>query len=451
MRLTLLLLAALPGLALAQAPADFAWQWPLQVPGQESAYRIELDEATYARIARDDLRDLMVFNADGQAVPFSALPDAPTTREARRALNWLRVPVAATGGGDDTLSLRLERDADGRVRELQLDDGTVPATSPGSDLLVDLGEDPSAVSAIRLQLAADAAMPVNLRVSVLGSDDLAQWQVLGQDLAVVAIVDNGLRVERLRLEFAPSSTRYLRLRLAEGEAWPSLGGLEQETVETGRLRSPRREIVLQGRDVPDEPGAYDYTSPGPIPVERVDLRLPAANSVASVQVESRTGADGSWTPIAALTAFRLGEGDEEVRHLPTDIDSRRDRQWRLRVQPVPVQAPTLVLSYRPDNFVMLAQGPAPYRLMAGSVRTMRPDYPVQAALAASGKNRPAGWQPALATLGTGGAGDGGDAVLQPDRGPEHRRWLLWAVLVIGAALVLAMSLRVLRAPGKPTE
>ena len=112
------------------------------------------------------------------------------------------------------------------------------------------------------------------------------------------------------------------------------------------------------------------------------------------------------------------------------------------------QPPRLKLSYRPDRFVLLAQGPAPYRLFAGSARTARPDYPVSAALAAAGASRPDGWTPPVATLGAGEVA-AGDAVLGADRGPAYRRWALWAVLAIGAALVLFASLRVLRHPSSP--
>lgn len=444
-KLSLLLIALSSGLALAQAPTDFAWQWPLVAPGEESAYRLELDDAVYARIAREDLRDLAVFNADGQPVPFSPLTAPTTIREQQRALNWLRVPAPAADSGE-AFSLRLERDADGRVRDLLLDSSTAPPTTPSSDLLVDLGEKPASVSSLRLQLGAEAVLPINLRVDVLASDDLAQWQVLGRDLAVVAIDDNGLRIERLRLDFEPSSSRYLRLQLVGGGNWPAIGGLQDERTESGRLHAARREVVLEGQPVKGEPGVFDYRSAGPMPVERIDVRLPSANTVASVQFESRVGDEAPWYPVTGLTAFRLGNGDEEVRHLPADIGIKRERQWRVRTQPALPQAPSLVLSYRPDAYVLLAQGPAPYRLMAGSVRTARPDYPVQAALAAAGVNKPAGWQPPLATLGTGAPGEGGEAALSPDRGPQHRRWLLWSVLVIGALLVLAMSVRVLRAP-----
>lgn len=441
-------LILLPGLLLAasaaaaQSPDDFAWQWPLVVDANEGAHTLLLDEAVYARTTRADLRDLAVFNADGQLVPFAPLPVEHATTEQRRELRWLRLPAAPADAPAGDFSLRLARDADGNLRDLQIDSEATAATSPSTDLLIDLGEKPESVSSLKLTLAADAALPVNLRAAVLASSDLAQWQVLGSNLAVVAIDDNGLRIERLRLDFAPSSQRYLRLSLERGD-WPALARIEDERRETGPALPPWQTLELQGTAVAGEPGVFEYRSAGPFPVGRVDLGLPQANTVATAWVESRDDAEAYWEQATAFTAFRLGGNGDEVRHLPADTRLQRNRQWRVRTQPALSQAPVLKLSYQPDRFVLLSQGPAPYRLLAGSARATRPDFPVSAALTAASASRPDGWVPPNATLGTGGPA-AGDIALAPDRGPQYRRWVLWAVLALGAGLVLVVALKVLR-------
>ena len=444
MRLSLLMLLALAGPAAAQTPEDFAWQWPVTVDNPAAAYQLVLDERAYARIVRSDLRDLAAFNAQGQPVPFAPLVESQPLTQQRSELRWLRVAAAAAGQGE-SFSLRLERDAEGRVRDLQLDANETSAAQPSRDLLMDLGDKRRSVSSLRLTLGADAALPINLRVDVLASDDLADWQSLGAGQALVAMDDNGLRIERLQLDFAASTQRYLRLRIAGEGQWPPIARIEDQRLQMGAA-SPWRSVPLEGRAVDGERGVFEYRSPGPLPVGRVDLLLASANTVAAAQLESRDGDEEAWSPAVHFAAFRLGSGETEVRHLPAELDTQRNRQWRLKTTPALTQAPTLVLGYRPERFVLLAQGPAPYHLLAGSVRTARPDYPVQAALAAATASQPSGWQLPLATLGDGSAAAGGEAVLSPDRGPQHRRWLLWAVLAIGATLVLVVALRVLRTP-----
>src|SRR5690606_28165354 len=106
-----------------------------------------------------------------------------------------------------------------------------------------------------------------------------------------------------------------------------------------------------------------------------DLTLADANSVAAAQIGAKNPGEDWWRPVANFAAFRLGSGQDEVRHISPSIDPRRDREWRLTTQPALNKAPKLLLSYRPERFVLLAQGPAPYTLAAGSVRAERENYP----------------------------------------------------------------------------
>lgn len=441
----LTLLAA--GTAHAQSPDDFAWQWPILLDGEGGAHHLVLDETVYARITRADLRDLAVVNANGESVPFAPLDEARTLREQRAELRWLRVPTPEQGQSDSFL-LRLARDGNGNLRDLQLESQQRDATTASSDLLVDLGEEPPEVASLYVALDDAVTRPVNLRVDVLESGDLANWNPLGSGLALVAMEDNGLRIERLRLDFHPSAQRYLRLRLPAGIDWPAITSLQQASFASESDAPGVATLTLEGLPVPGSPGSFDYRSTGPLPVQQLDLTLAQANTVAAVYFTSRAQVDGPWLDRGRTTAFRLGGGDgeDETVHLPTEISVTRDRHWRVVTEPALTQAPALVLAYRPDRFALLSQGPAPYTLLAGSARTERPDYPVRAALSAAAARQAPGWQPPLARLGEGSVAAGGQAALAPDRGPEHRRWLLWAVLAVGAALVLVVSIRVLRAP-----
>lgn len=426
--------------ATAATPQDYAWQWPIQTDGEAAAYVLELDAGVLANVQRSDLRDLAVFNAAGEAVPFAPWPPQRADEAVREPLAWLRVPLPAPGQAEN-LALRLERDADGRLRGLDLrtTDGT-PPPAERHDLLVDRGEDePPTLSRLHVQLAEGAALPVNLRVRVSASDDLASWQTLGSGLPLVALDDNGLRIERLQLDISRTRARYLRLAIENDGLWPAIATLQAERrIEGGDLREWKT-LELAGTAVAEQPGTYTYTSPAPVAVERMDLRLAATNSVSAVQVNARAPGSEWWQGVAGFTAFRLGNGDDGVRHVAPSVGLHRQREWQLSTRPALAQPPTLLLSYRPERFVMLAQGEGPYVLVAGSARAARENYPVQAALAASSS------PPKPVTLGER-TESGGQAALAPRRGEDWQRWVLWAVLALGAALVLVVSLRVLRHP-----
>ena len=137
-------------------------------------------------------------------------------------------------------------------------------------------------------------------------------------------------------------------------------------------------------------------------------------------------------------AFRLGDGEAAIESPPLEFDTLRNLQWRLRTEPAQARAPTLTAWYRPDTFVMLAQGAAPYRLAAGSFQARRPDYPMRTLLAEMQSREGDLWLPPEAHLG-GGAPLAGEAALRaPAPPPPYKRWLLWGVLIAGALGVLWM-------------
>lgn len=423
----------------AATPDDYAWQWPIQTEGEGAALVLELDVEVLQHVTRGDLRDIAAFNARGEPVPFAPWPAEAREDEELDTLPWLRVPLPAPGQSD-SLAMRLERDAEGNLRglELRTADGVSPPEEQ-HDLLIDRGQDPPDVSVIHVELAETAALPVNLRVRISASDDLVDWQRIGNGQPLVALDDNGLRIERLQLEFDATPARYLRLAIEGDGSWPALTALKGERrIDAGDGRE-WKQLELEGVSVGEEPGVYDFETPGPIAVERVDLTLADANSVAAAQIGAKNAGEDWWRPVANFAAFRLGAGKDEVRHIPPAIDPRRDRQWRLTTQPALARSPKLLLGYRPERFVLLAQGPGPYLLAAGSARAEREDYPVKAAIEASST------PPSPASLGTKMEA-GGEQALLPKRGEDWQRWLLWAVLAVGAALVLLVSLKVLRHP-----
>jgi hypothetical protein len=102
--------------------------------------------------------------------------------------------------------------------------------------------------------------------------------------------------------------------------------------------------------------------------------------------------------------------------------------------------------------VFLAQGGGPYRLVAGSARAQRGDYPIDTALAPLRARLGKDWQPPLATIGTRETLQG-EAALRPaptaTPRSDWRTWLLWAVLVGAAALIGGLALSLLRKPPNP--
>jgi hypothetical protein len=122
------------------------------------------------------------------------------------------------------------------------------------------------------------------------------------------------------------------------------------------------------------------------------------------------------------------------------------REWRLRSPVVLNPTPVVEVAYLPDRFVFLAQGRGPYALVAGSRSARRTSLPVEQALAPLRARLGNDWAPPVAILGARTAAAGTAAYAKQETPTDWRGWLLWAFLIVGAAIVGGFALSLLRAP-----
>lgn len=443
--------AAAQQVELTPQPNDFARAWPIEGDAGDGLLRLALTPGVYAQLARDDLSDIAAFNAADEAIPLG--PVALVLERTSRApvptpvaLPLFAVPRTVRGSDSERVTLRVAKDVDGRLRRLDAELAAPEPVDAPQDLLLDLSALDNDVVGLQLALAPDTAR-LSARVDVEGSSDLSNWRGLARDQAVVSLNENGVRLERLRIEFAATDLPYLRLRRVDTNTSLPLASAHALRARRTLVPEPARESFdLAGEGDKTLGGAFEYLSAGPFPIERVAIELAERNAVSRVVLESRDDPGLPWRERARGSAFRLG-AEGEIGAAPFDIAAVRDRHWRVRTEPAQPRAPTLTLSYRPDQFVLLAQGVAPYRLAAGSRRTQRPDYPLRVVLAEVQSRRGDSWLPPEARLGVS-LELAGEAALMPRPKPatpaSFRHWLLWGVLLAGAALVVGMVLHLLR-------
>lgn len=455
------LLASLPGAAqelrhLPPSPPDFSWQWPLTVAPHEDLVQVELTPEVYARLWRDDLADLLVFNTRDEAVPTALLSEvlahagqAKPAPAAPIEVAIFRIPDDRGRQPSESLRLLVSQRTDGRLERLEAEIEAADADAPSSEFLLDLSALKTRSRALVVEFEP-ATEGLIARVDVFGSRDLSSWTRLASGQSLVALNDNGLRLERRRIEFTDTNLPYLRLVRTDAR-----GTLPIQRVWAVSQQAPdpvRRELSqadLAGRAEAKLAG-FLYQSTGPLPVERLTVTLGERNAAANLIIESRARSDLPWRERARGAVFRLEGKDGAVESAPFEIAPMRDRQWRIRTDPVQVRPPTLTLSWRPDRIAFLTQGEAPFRLAAGSARAERGVFPLDAVLLQARKARGADWMPTQARLGRGAELGGGAALApRPDASgsPTAWQWMLWALLLVGAFSVVTMVLRLLRQSG----
>lgn len=445
-------------LAMAATPADFARVIPIETTGDSAAWQVELDAQVYAGSIDSGLRDLAIFNADGQAVPLilsaSETPDALIEQHAAVAVLALPANARERDGAD--LHLLVERDAEGRLRRLETQSVNEPAESAATrEWLLDLGEFDRGID--RLELAWNEPRgDIIARFEVSGSNDLQRWDQLNSNATLVVLEQGNARVDRR--DIAVPATRFRYLRLRRNDEGAPMSGVSAQASRVRRVAGVaplnwiQAEAVEAIADLPASGTRHLYRLPYAVPASQVRITLGSDNALAQLDVLTPLGAaDGKtrWSQRARLVAFRLVQDGDVIDNEAIVLSpGSRLREVRIDSATTLATTPQLAVGYRPARLRFLAEGRGPFLLAVGSATARFPDYPVEAALATLRARFGPDWQPPLATLGDSRPSAGASALQAPKAPVDWKRWLLWVVLIGAAAVVGGIALSLLRGAGQ---
>lgn len=447
MKKFLIVLGLLPVIAAAQAPAPapYAKRWPLALSTEQAgAYRVVLDRDVYTTTAWPDLRDIDVLDANGKPVAAALFgPEQPTALPARRVVvPWF--PLPASPQDDDAPSrVSAQFGENGRIVRIEADGGGSSAAGPARAFLVDLSG--IRYNAEALEFTWDPGTPREARYRVEGSQDLQAWETVQERVTLVELQRGS---QRLLRDEAPIRGGLRYIRFVPLDASPALP-IREVRVRLDEVH-PQQSVLwseLRGRRVSEQGvDGFAYESDGRYPVALADLAVDDY-AVGEWTLESRDAQDAPWRLRAGpWVAYRVaGQQPSSSAAQPLSSDPSRDRYWRLRSRgTLPEQAPTLRLGYRPEVIVFLAQGTPPYALVAGSASARRASVPMPELVEALRRDRGDDWQPAPAYLSPAVALAGEAALIPPPTPRDWKTWLLWGLLVLGAALVAAFAFSLLR-------
>lgn len=432
---------------LAEAPGDFAFGIPLQIPGSEALWQIELPQSVYEGVVRPDLGDLRVLNAAGEAVPQAFLPRLTASRAAGQPIGLPFFPLrGAAALGLDGIEVHIER-AEGRT--VLTTSAHDPAKAGGETsllgYLVDARGMHQPVRALAFEIPGTAG-EVMTRVRVEASEDLKHWTLLAEDAPLVRLEAGGQRLVQLRVAFPARTASYFRV------SWPSATPLELAalTAEPGEalLDVPRLWKQVVGVPVKDKAGAYTFDLGGQFPVDRLRVVLPQANTVVPVAILSRVRPTEQWRQVTLSTLYRLGPPGQDLVNPDLVIGLDTNRYWSLRVDPrsggIGDGLIELAVGWVPHRLVFAARGGAPFQLAFGSATARPVAYPI--ATLVPGYPADADGVPPGVPIGTAIPGQlqtlAGESARQ--RPLDWQRWVLWGSLVLGVLTLAGMALRLAR-------
>lgn len=437
--------ALVAGLSFAEASrSEFATAVPLTLSGEGPWYRLELPMALHFAAQYADLRDLRVFNAEGQAQAYALTLGGAQQRETRRTTEVKRFPLYGPADAAPDLSgIRIERSTTGTVIEVRPEGAQAATGEVLRGWLLDTGTLDAPLEQLVLDWSAE--QEGFQRFSIEASDDLQHWQSWGDgQIARLAFADQ--RIEQREIELPGQSARYLRLLWQSPQQAPMLDAASLVSATSTRLPAPLAwSAPLKARRL--NSGEYSWTLPLALSVERVQIELPQTNTLAPVILSGRREGEKHWQPLARGLLYRLPENGQAVQRDGLNLPGQPVQELKLQVDErgggLGSETPLLKVGLPATQVIFLARGTPPYTLAIGNGAAKAANLPLGTLIPGYTEQRLAGLGQALPGNAALLEAEGASAV-QP--GPDWKRAVLWAVLLAGVGLLAAMAFSLLRAP-----
>ncbi len=437
----------------AWAADSFGWQWPLNLSVDDGgAYRVVLTPELYEHIQRPDLRDITVRNSAGLEVPTAVIgPEEPLAAGPRHIdLPFFKLPPDYRGSNRWIVSR--ETQTEGQIRYVQTEH-TSSWVGPSAGVLVDASRVREPVLGLHLEWpeqAVDAPDPLDVIVMVETSPDLERWTTILERGRLVDLQNETGHVLKNTLEF-PGAQKYLRVRPVKDSDFIEFTSVAA-VARSSKADATWEWKVLKGEAVQEENRTViNYTSLGRYPVEQADIVLDT-NSAAEWTLESRDSDKATWRHRAGPWIGFKVDGEVQRRSAIQNLGTRqRDRQWRLVSSATTQTVPELRLGFRPEVLLFLAEGDAPFNVVAGSTKSEITTVPLQRLLTTLKASFGPDWMPSPAYVGTRAELDGPNATKPADEAPEWATWLLWGILILGSAFVAGLAVHLLKNPEKRAE
>ena len=429
----------------ARVPSDFAEGLELAIEPGLAVQTLLLPLEVY-RGTRDDLRDLSIFNAKGEAVPFALRSLRAETLAQQAELAVPVFPLRQLAVRDADLTLHVKRNTDGTIVDIHMLGADKPSARTFlTAYLLDASKLEHAASRLRLELDFGADS-FTTRIQVDASDDLAHWHSVADRAVVGRLSHAGQSIERTQIALTPTRAKFLRLRWGEGHLLARLRKalLSFEHTEQAAQPSLRQ---LRSEPVPEKQLVFELDLGARLPLTAIAPRLPA-NALVSASLALRASKDESGETVFDGQLYRVLHEGAELASAPIELAGRQARYVSLRVDARTRAAlePSLTfdVSYAPEQLLFVTRGPGPYLLAFGSHKAAPAAFDAGQLLAFIPEPARKALPVESAKVSRPRALAGPAARTRPPPARSYRIPVLWTVLILGAGMLAMLALRMLK-------
>ncbi|MCU6669106.1 DUF3999 domain-containing protein [Enterobacteriaceae bacterium H4N4] len=432
---------------LREAPVDYVQGVMLETTSTSPWHRVALPQALYQSTAWPDLRDVRVFNHQGDVVPFTleAQKSQPVTPEAvtLRLFPLAMSPVAPRKEGQEGTVAFVLRSTSGVEIHLESDD----VNSLGQSYLLMLPEtmkDSLYLAQLRLNWNTPAGNWQG-KASVYASHDLRDWQPVQQDAPLMDLTQGNDRLKmdaiNASLTLSAQGTRYLLVILDSQSPALTLNSVSA-IADSSEPESERIVVNARADKAGNDDAVWRWTQPQPLSALRIEL---AEDAVLPVELSWRSAENAPWQPLTKTVLYRLdGKRSDDIPLSGQPVEA-------VRMIPVNARLPQTLpaLSGVRDSYQLIfnAQGKGPYMLAWGNRAAQKADITMDMLIPASLRklqdvdDLPWAEPQESVTLG-------GEARLTATSVAEQRSlWktlLVWGALIVGVAVLALMAWRLWR-------
>jgi len=442
-----LVLLALAPATFAAAPTTNDYAQGIRVDKLTDRPLVEaaLPDELYRGVTRADLGDVRVFNADGLAVPhaFCAAPQATEATVTQEDLPVFEVQGATRAQRDGT---RVEvQTASGTAVRVQ--EGDSPVTGAATETLAHVIDARGVTAPLRsIQFewqSPDGASEAH--VGVQASEDLDQWQTVVGASTLLKVSQGDQELRRQTVPLPQRQYKYLRVVRTDRGPPLVIASVIAERVEQPQPIEPL--WFAANALVSTENGVLLFDSARLAPATYARLALPQENTSLRVRIDSRPDDKAQWRQQWSGEVYSIVADGQRRVSPPAEFAATPDRYWRV----ASVKAgetfnpqPVLELGYRPANLRFLAQGAGPFMLAFGSRRAEPAIAQQCGALLADVDTRDLAQMIGEASFGPPQSLGGAVALKALPKQTPLRLIVLWGVLIVGVALLVAMALSLLK-------
>ncbi|MDR1874875.1 MAG: DUF3999 domain-containing protein [Synergistaceae bacterium] len=426
---------------------DFVHVRELKTTLDGALYRLSIPQFVYEGLVQSQKRDLAVFNANAELVPFAVRAVPPTddaVRQPELPVPFYELPPDAKMGDQPgspsqigPIDVYVETGPGGRIIAVA---GGSKSTEPHdrrylldfSAIAAPVGE--AGAHDLRLSLPENVT-GLSARLSAFESENLRDWRPILKDAPLIRLRNESARLasDRVALPHAPG--RYLLLRV---EGTDASFALKEVRYSATLRRSAVREdsAFFEGTAVA---GAVEYDLSGAFPVSRVNFVLQEPG-LYRIRYLSRSGRGSAWVPRGRTELSMVRSPSSVLSNPDVSVGLCEDRYWRIEFETAfSGSPPGMKITWRTCELLFLAQGKAPFILAFGSSGK---ELSLQnASLLRNGYG-----DMLEAEIGppSGAVSARGRESAPPERGVLWQRGLVWGLLVLGGLLLSAMAWKLMK-------